>query len=75
MHGDWVLDDVAAAGGRIAAPLTYLDFPKEIVHVPRAVAERVFDIERWEYAGLRRALPRAGGDRRARRQPAALRSR
>ena len=30
------------------APLTFLDFPKEIVHVPRTVAERVFDVERWE---------------------------
>ena len=30
-------------------PLTFLDFPKEIVHVPRAVAELAFaDIERWE---------------------------
>ena len=48
LHGDWVLDDVVAAGGRIAAPLTYLDFPKELVHVPRTVVERVFDIERWE---------------------------
>jgi microsomal epoxide hydrolase len=47
-HGEWVLDDAIAAGERIAAPLTHLDFPKEIVHVPRAVAERVFDVERWE---------------------------
>jgi pimeloyl-ACP methyl ester carboxylesterase len=54
MHGEWVLDDVAAAGGRIAAPLTYLDFPKELVHVPRAVVETVFDVERWE-------TPAAGG--------------
>jgi pimeloyl-ACP methyl ester carboxylesterase len=45
---EWVLDDVIDAGGRIAAPLTYLDFPKELVHVPRAVVERVFDVERWE---------------------------
>ena len=30
-------------------PLTFLDFPKEIVHVPREVAELAFaDIERWE---------------------------
>jgi microsomal epoxide hydrolase len=43
-----VLDDVAAAGERVAVPLTYLDFPKELVHVPRAVVERVFEIERWE---------------------------
>jgi pimeloyl-ACP methyl ester carboxylesterase len=48
LHGEWVLDEVAAAGGRIAAPLTYLDFPKELVHVPRTVVETVFDIERWE---------------------------
>jgi microsomal epoxide hydrolase len=48
IHGEWVLDDVAAAGGRIAAPLTFLDFPKELVHVPRRVVERVFEIERWE---------------------------
>jgi pimeloyl-ACP methyl ester carboxylesterase len=48
-HGDWVLDDVADAGHRIAAPLTYLDFPKELVHVPRTVVERVFEtVERWE---------------------------
>jgi microsomal epoxide hydrolase len=47
-HGEWVLDDVAALGGRLCAPLTYLDFPKEIVHVPRSVARRVFKIERWE---------------------------
>ena len=49
-----MLDDVAAAGGRIAAPLTYLDFPKELVHVPRGVVETVFDVERWE------APPRGG---------------
>jgi microsomal epoxide hydrolase len=48
IHGEWVLDDVVAAGGRIAAPLTYLDFPKELVHVPRPVVETVFDVERWE---------------------------
>ena len=48
LHGDWVLDDVAAGRGRIAAPLTYLDFPKELVHVPRTLVEPIFDIERWE---------------------------
>ncbi len=48
IHGEWVLDDVIEAGERVRAPLTFLDFPKEIVHVPRAVAERVFDIERWD---------------------------
>jgi pimeloyl-ACP methyl ester carboxylesterase len=48
LHGDWVLDDIAGAGGRIAAPLTYLDFPKELVHVPRTLVEPLFEIERWE---------------------------
>jgi microsomal epoxide hydrolase len=48
IHGEWVLDDVVAAGERIAAPLTYLDFPKELVHVPRALVETVFAVERWE---------------------------
>ena len=54
VHGEWVLDDVAAGGGRVRAPLTYLDFPKELVHVPRAVVETVFTVERWE------APPRGG---------------
>ena len=48
LHGDWVLDDAAAAGHRIAAPLTFLDFPKELVHVPRSIVEHVFKVERWE---------------------------
>ena len=51
IHGEWVLDEVAAAGGRIAAPLTYLDFPKELVHVPRAIVETVFDVVRWDEPG------------------------
>ena len=48
IHGEWVLDDVVAAGERIAAPLTYLDFPRELVHVPRELVETAFDVERWE---------------------------
>jgi pimeloyl-ACP methyl ester carboxylesterase len=48
LHGDWVLDEVIEAGGRLRPPLTYLDFPREILHVPRAIVERVFDVERWE---------------------------
>ncbi len=65
MHGEWVLDDVVDAGGRIAAPLTYLDFPKELVHVPREVVERAFDIERWE-------TPERGGHFPALEQTAVL---
>jgi pimeloyl-ACP methyl ester carboxylesterase len=48
IHGEWVLDDVAAAGERIAAPLTYLDFPKELIHVPREIVETLFTVERWD---------------------------
>jgi microsomal epoxide hydrolase len=46
MHGGWLLDD--ELGGRLRVPLTFLDFPKEIVRVPRSLAEHVFEIERWE---------------------------
>src|SRR3954453_16119938 len=40
-------------GGRAAAPAPpppapSLDFPREILHGPRAIVERVFDVERWE---------------------------
>jgi pimeloyl-ACP methyl ester carboxylesterase len=49
MHGGFMLDQVIERGDKIRVPLTYLDFPKEMVHVPREVAERAFaDIERWE---------------------------
>jgi microsomal epoxide hydrolase len=48
IHGEWVLDDVASHGARLRPPLTYLDFPREIVHVPRAIAARVFTVARWE---------------------------
>ena len=54
IHGEWVLDDVAAAGERIAAPLTYLDFPRELIHVPREIVETLFTVERWD-------TPRHGG--------------
>jgi pimeloyl-ACP methyl ester carboxylesterase len=49
LHGGFTLDQVVAAGEQIRVPLTFLDFPKEIVHVPKHVAELAFsDIERWE---------------------------
>ena len=47
MHGGWLLDD-DLGWRRLRAPLTFLDFPKEIVHVPRSLVEHVFEIERWE---------------------------
>lgn len=49
LHDGFALDQVVDAGEQIAAPLTYLDFPKEMIHVPREVAELAFaEIERWE---------------------------
>jgi microsomal epoxide hydrolase len=48
VHGDWLLDDVLATGGRVQPPLTFLDFPHEIARVPRSLAEHIFDIERWD---------------------------
>ena len=32
---------------RVAVPTGYASFPKEILHPPRAWAERVYDIRRW----------------------------
>jgi pimeloyl-ACP methyl ester carboxylesterase len=64
-HGEWVLDDELAAGGRIAAPLTYLDFPRELVHIPRETVERAFTVVRWE-------TPPAGGHFPALEQTAVL---
>ena len=29
-------------------PLTFLDFPQEIGRAPQSLAERIFDIERWD---------------------------
>ncbi len=45
-------------GERVMAPLGFAHFPKEILHLPRAFAERVFDVRRWT------EMPR-GGDFRA----------
>ncbi|MBM4438982.1 MAG: epoxide hydrolase [Candidatus Rokubacteria bacterium] len=39
---------------RIAVPTAYAAFPKEILHVPRAWAERAYDIRRWT------VMPRGG---------------
>ncbi|MDA0184197.1 epoxide hydrolase [Solirubrobacter phytolaccae] len=49
LHGGFALDQVVAAGEKITVPMTYLDFPREMIHVPREVAELAFaNIERWE---------------------------
>jgi pimeloyl-ACP methyl ester carboxylesterase len=36
-----------SASERVAVPTAYASFPKEILHPPRAWAERVYDIRRW----------------------------
>ena len=59
MHGAWPID------GRIAVPMAYCEFPREILRPPRAAAERVFDVRRWS------VMP-DGGHFAALEQPAAL---
>ncbi len=60
-HGPWPVPD----GARIAVPTGYAEFPREILHPPRAWAERVFDIRRWT------TMP-AGGHFAALEEPDAL---
>ena len=49
MHRGWPLP-----AGRIDVPTGYAEFPREILHPPRAWAERAFDIRRWT------RMPRGG---------------
>ena len=44
MHGSWVIPFEHP----ITVPTGYVEFPKEIVRPPRSVAERYFNIQRWE---------------------------
>lgn len=44
---DAVLDDLRR---------TYLDFPKELIHVPREIVETLFTVERWETPEQRPAV-------------------
>jgi pimeloyl-ACP methyl ester carboxylesterase len=60
-HVRWPL----ARDQRIAVPTGYASFPKEILHVPRAWAERVYDIRRW-------TVMKSGGHFAALEEPAAL---
>ena len=48
LHGGWLLDDVLAAGERVRPPMTFLDFPHELGRVPQSLADRIFDVERWD---------------------------
>ena len=52
-------------GQRIAVPTAYAAFPKEILHVPRAWAERAYDIRRW-------TVMKSGGHFAAMEEPEAL---
>jgi pimeloyl-ACP methyl ester carboxylesterase len=46
-HDRWPLP---SAERRVEAPTGYLAFPKDILHPPRALAERAFNIRRWNTA-------------------------
>jgi microsomal epoxide hydrolase len=62
MHGPWPIPE----GKTVDVPTGYAQFPKEILHPPRSVAERTYtDIRRWS------AMPR-GGHFAAMEQPALL---
>ena len=60
-HERWPLQ----RGQRIEVPTAYASFPKEILHVPRAWAERAYDIRRW-------TAMKSGGHFAALEEPAAL---
>ena len=42
-HHDWPF----AGGERISVPTAHASFPREILHPPRAWAERTYNIQRW----------------------------
>lgn len=60
-HEGWPIPD----GARVAVPTAHASFPREILHPPRAWAERVYDIRRWT------SMP-AGGHFAALEEPEAL---
>jgi len=60
-HGPWPLPD----NQRIEVPTAYASFPREILHPPRAWAERAYNIQRWTF------MP-SGGHFAALEEPAAL---
>jgi pimeloyl-ACP methyl ester carboxylesterase len=60
-HGPWPLPE----GQRITVPTAYASFPREMLHQPRAWAERAFNIQRW-------TTMKAGGHFAALEEPAAL---
>ena len=44
LHDGWPLP---AADRRVEVPTAYQSFPKDILHPPRSLAERAFNIQRW----------------------------
>lgn len=60
-HEPWPI----ARGQRVAVPTAYASFPKDILHPPRAWAERVYDIRRW-------TVMKSGGHFAALEEPEAL---
>jgi pimeloyl-ACP methyl ester carboxylesterase len=62
LHAGWPIPE----GERIATPMGYAEFPKEILHPPRSVAEGVYaNIQRW-------TVMEKGGHFAALEQPEAL---
>jgi microsomal epoxide hydrolase len=62
MHGPWPIPD----GPSVPVPTGYCEFPREILHPPRSLAERTFtDIRRW-------SAMEKGGHFAALEQPEAL---
>jgi pimeloyl-ACP methyl ester carboxylesterase len=61
LHDGWPVP----ADRRVEVPTGYLSFPREILHPPRSLAERVFNIRRWTVAA-------AGGHFAALEEPDAL---
>jgi len=43
LHGPWPVPE----GAYIRAPTGYAEFPHEMLHPPRSVAEKVYNIQRW----------------------------
>jgi len=60
-HGPWPISEKTP----VSAPTAYAAFPREILHPPRAWAERVYNIRRWTEM-------RAGGHFAALEEPEAL---
>jgi microsomal epoxide hydrolase len=61
LHEPWPIPE----GQRIPVPAAYAEFPREMLHPPRSLAERMYDIRRWT------RMP-AGGHFAALEEPEAL---